>query len=874
MNKLYLLILLLLQIIIVQAQQKNISKEYDAFDLKKSPFYVDPWRGSESLDAEDQTISWFLYLTEGEYRVNFDMSPNSKDAEYEIEIGISAAEGKNFTAVGKKGIINEKTAGNFIVDGIEVSRPAFYQIKVKCKELKGKDGLHIKSMLIETPKGKGGKIRAAKYFTSPKVALRYQPDDGNEYEYDWLYGELSVDKEFDPIYTRYTAVGFQSGMVNLNIGPNHERTIEFMVKGGGEAGIIQISDKGENVKVQREDAFAGGLASLSYPGESNRKLKFLLHARKLSDHFVVYSAWFSDQEAKDWQYVASWKVPNADGNFKNCFSQIENSDKATGQKVRKADFCNIWGRRADNRQWTAFNKAELFRNNRDPENRDDYEGGVSKNNTAAFYISSGGYTNPIHDGKIIITKRNNALPKIDMERLSARVDQAIKKSPVYIGSGNYQASDTLSVTERIYGISKFWQEVNYNFVFLNKIDKKEWNNAYMALLEKALQPQSDYQYYRELQKFCALLKDGHTNVYMPPHIQVMNTMFGTYRLFLENIENKAVVTRVNQSRKDEIPIGSEVIEVNGLPTDEYMERFITPYISASTDYVRRDNSIRNLLQGLEGEKYTIKLKKPDGKMIELNLTHETTKEKEVFPPVEDQKLFEFKWLENKIAYMALNSFSNRKINELFVEKLPELYQAKALIIDVRKNGGGSSDIGTDILQYLVNGNTIRGDKTRSRVHIPKFKAWGVFVQPIDTTKSERLKKSYLMNQDNYYEAYNQFYQPINIRDKRIIIPTAILAGHYTASAAEDFLICADNQKHIVRIGEKSYGSNGQPFLFDLPAGGSARVCTMDCVLPDGREYVGYGILPDIEVIRTVDDLIHGRDRVLEKAVEYLTGKIR
>jgi C-terminal processing protease CtpA/Prc len=104
------------------------------------------------------------------------------------------------------------------------------------------------------------------------------------------------------------------------------------------------------------------------------------------------------------------------------------------------------------------------------------------------------------------------------------------------------------------------------------------------------------------------------------------------------------------------------------------------------------------------------------------------------------------------------------------------------------------------------------------------------------------------------------------------VPTVLLLGHNTASAAEDFLILADNQKHMTKIGAHSFGSTGQPYLFDLPGGGLARVCTKKDTYPDGREFVGYGIKPDIEVKQTLDDYIQKRDPVLQKALEYLKTK--
>ena len=75
----------------------------------------------------------------------------------------------------------------------------------------------------------------------------------------------------------------------------------------------------------------------------------------------------------------------------------------------------------------------------------------------------------------------------------------------------------------------------------------------------------------------------------------------------------------------------------------------------------------------------------------------------------------------------------------------------------------------------------------------------------------------------------------------MVIPTVILIGYNTASAAEDFLIYTENQKHMIKIGEPTFGSTGQPMPYDLPDGGSARVCTKKDTYPSGKEFVGFGI---------------------------------
>lgn len=437
-----------------------------------------------------------------------------------------------------------------------------------------------------------------------------------------------------------------------------------------------------------------------------------------------------------------------------------------------------------------------------------------------------------------------------------------------------QMPNTISRADKLYGLSKFWQEVNYNFVYLDEVDREEWEAEYKKLLIFVQETADDYEYYRHLIRLCAMLKDGHTNVYYPEAVQakLYNTYFGDYRLFMTNINGKAVVTRVNLSKKEEIPIGTEVVAVNGQPTAEYLEEYVKPYISSSTDHILDDWAVQRMFQAPKGSSFEITFKLPKGATKTLILTHDETTEKEVYPPFEDWQLLEFKWIDPQIAYVALNSFDNPKIDTLFIEKLPELYKAKKLIVDLRNNGGGNTNIGTEILQYLTHDTLLYGSRSRSRDHIPTLKAWGQWTEPKDTLDDPWAKKALLSYQNAYY--YDFPYEPDTARAEaaRIVVPTVLLIGHNTASAAEDFLIYADNQEHMIKIGEPTFGSTGQPMMFELPGGGSARICTKEDTYPDGRKFVGYGVQPDILVHKTLSDYQQGKDPVLERAIQFLQKK--
>lgn len=435
-----------------------------------------------------------------------------------------------------------------------------------------------------------------------------------------------------------------------------------------------------------------------------------------------------------------------------------------------------------------------------------------------------------------------------------------------------QLPNTISPAQKVFGLSKFWQEVNYNFVYFERVNQKEWDSTYTSLLSTVQKTANDYEYYKELQKFAALLKDGHTSVYLPDQIKEMVTMFGKYRLFLKNIDGKAIVEYNNAFTQAVIPVGTEILSVNGLSVQDYLKRNIYPYISSSTGYVLEDTGIRTLFQGLKGDKYHVKFKTPAGKIQEVDLVHEQAIEPDINPAIPAGGLLNFKWEADKIAYMALNSFSDAKINDLFQEKLSELYQAKALIIDLRNNGGGDSRIGRNILQYFANDTLLYGSKSRSRLNIGTYRARGAFTNPKDTVGNETARRYLLTYQAKAYESFD--YAPYVVAIKnRIVVPIVLLMGHNTASAAEDFLIYADKQKQMYKIGENSNGSTGQPLIFTLPGGGEAWICTKQDTYADGREFVGFGVQPDLIVKPTLTDYMNKKDPALEAALKYLKKKI-
>lgn len=447
-----------------------------------------------------------------------------------------------------------------------------------------------------------------------------------------------------------------------------------------------------------------------------------------------------------------------------------------------------------------------------------------------------------------------------------------------------QIPNTLTLNDKMYGLSKFWSDANYNFVYMYKIDQVKWNAAYKDAISNVQKTNNDYEYFRELQKLCSILKDGHTKVYFPDEIQnkIMTTHFGDYRIFLTCVQGKIFVFDVNKSKEKEIPVASEIIKVNGMNTHDYQAKYVNPYISTSTENDLNNTAGYNLLSGLEGEQYDIEIKTPKGEIKKFHLTHSKTEEKELSStPIPKRGNFEFKWLKDDIAYFAIRTFDDASVVTDFESKLSELQKAKKIIVDIRDNGGGSGKNALNIAKYFVKTDTIYGARNYSREIIPTDRAIGSFLTAQDTISGKSqwgITKEEAVNLYKAYSGskfYSYKYKPTILHTKtKINVPVSILTNNGTASAAEDFLIYLYDQKNIVRIGDYSNGSTGQPLQIDLPGNTTAWICTKKAVLPNGEEFVGIGIRPDVIIKRNLNDVLYPltSDSQLEGAIKYFKRK--
>lgn len=434
-----------------------------------------------------------------------------------------------------------------------------------------------------------------------------------------------------------------------------------------------------------------------------------------------------------------------------------------------------------------------------------------------------------------------------------------------------------TLEDKIYGLSLLWSEIKYNFVNIDKLDF-DVDRLYRETMRRVIETESDAAYYEELETFLAAFNDGHTGMsYIPkwgrrsvPRFQ--STQYITYYI---GGSFYFASYKMNSDETDSDLLGAEILEVEGMPAMEYAEKYVMPNIRTGSQWKKMFATGLQLLNGPAFAHRKGRALRRDGRMVDFDVVcnrSATRSDHDLYwspdGPTDficapNSFLYSCEW-RGDTAIVAINSFDDMDNSEL----LPALdsimlhiksRQPAALVIDLRYNGGGDTEVAWRLQMHLTDADSILSFGAQSRSNLGYGRAQG----------------NYREEYEDYfnYVSYETFPVEKVARDKNIVpiaCPVAILIGPYSFSACEDFLInIYEIPGRPVLIGECTAGSTGAPLVIDLPNEAKARICTLRAMYPySGKPFVG-GIEPDIYVQQTIDDYLKGKDTVLETALTML-----
>ena len=443
--------------------------------------------------------------------------------------------------------------------------------------------------------------------------------------------------------------------------------------------------------------------------------------------------------------------------------------------------------------------------------------------------------------------------------------------------GGWDEIGSLTLEDKIYGLSLIWKEADYNYPHFQQLKDLDWDKEYRRYLARLNETGNIYDYYRLIQQFTALLQDCHTRVIFP---QNFAEKLDYPLVMLKWIEGRVIVSNVGNNYKDSLPVGSEILRIDGIEIDEYLAENVLPYISASNEAVLYDKAMSMLFFGEKDSEVRVEFRYPlediqaagsEGQTGEVLLTR--SRQNDRWSELIDSKeeLLFSRWLDDDIYYLAIWSFHDELLIRYFESVLDDLQRAAGLIIDLRENRRGRIEISNEILKYLTDQEILIGTTMETRKNISLYRAWGTPVAMYHYLPPDEFVPYGIGDAWHREEPLRIENDPDRVK---ITVPLVVLIDSETAMAAEDFLVALLSARVDIKIvGTHTAGSRGQALIYQLPGGGYVWISTHRDIYGEDKILSRSGIVPDIEVEKSYSDYLHERDPVLKSGEQVLRAML-
>lgn len=280
-----------------------------------------------------------------------------------------------------------------------------------------------------------------------------------------------------------------------------------------------------------------------------------------------------------------------------------------------------------------------------------------------------------------------------------RTDQQNRLSGIIpVGEAVKDLSQFVSALQEIHP-DLYWQCSRSAFDHL-------YDSIRSTLPETGLTP---VQLYQAIQPLTTVLGDGHTQLYFPKEqLQATDALVFPLLLDVNTRDSSLQVRKTFSHSQVVIPEGAKITMINGLDYRVLVSDMMK-YCSGERSFFRLSKVNRDFTHFLymlfpDHERYSVTYSKGEDlittevKAIPYSryvaLVEKTTLKKDPY---------QYELLGGRVALMTFHAFSDLDRFKTFVQGMfQELKEKKVetLIIDLRLNGGGNSDIGDELFQYI------------------------------------------------------------------------------------------------------------------------------------------------------------------------------
>jgi len=139
-----------------------------------------------------------------------------------------------------------------------------------------------------------------------------------------------------------------------------------------------------------------------------------------------------------------------------------------------------------------------------------------------------------------------------------------------ISPKKYNSSDeALSQEEKILGIIKTWTIVKYFYPYPEHISGN-WEKSLEKHLELSQNTSTDKEYYTLIQEMMATLNDSHVSTFHPSILDFSEIFVAP--LQFDWIEDKLIITAIDETVKADISIGDEITAIDGITIQDILNK--------------------------------------------------------------------------------------------------------------------------------------------------------------------------------------------------------------------------------------------------------------------------------------------------------------
>ncbi len=429
----------------------------------------------------------------------------------------------------------------------------------------------------------------------------------------------------------------------------------------------------------------------------------------------------------------------------------------------------------------------------------------------------------------------------------------------------------------------------YYFTPQSKIDSLK-----AEVIKELEEPMTRLDFARKVMPPVVALGDGHTSLSFPSEErnEYLDKNGGIFPFDIMIRENKLLIAS-NWSEDDSIEVFSEIISINGISSETILNT-MRQYVSAELDHfrdVRIERAFRFYLWAIFGfeDDYVLKLK-DDGDIKVAEVTGISREELRVFQQRDEEpKPYSFYILEdNTIGVIDFRQMIDGGKFGLFLDSVFTVVNDKNiqhLIIDIRQNGGGSSLLANMLFDYITDNQykmTTKMDLKLSRKTKQQFRQH--FRNQMEWYKRPLL---YMMSPFNSELRMIFFSKPgkiVTYEQTEKTIPkdielkfagdTYLLTSNFTFSSANMLTAAFKEYEMGVIIGEETGGvlkAFGDLIHFRLPNTNLSAYCSHKTFVHPGYDGEVRGVIPDIEIKPSIEDIIYERDVMIEYVIDLVSN---